>query len=194
MIVIWASASASTVLQANSLGILETNSASIKSNYSSTAYENDRRFPFSVSFNALATIKLSSASEQSDSERKQENKGSVYLAEWLEQALNPIYQFVRKLRQPYVEDQAQEEDENGTANSLTAINETPSERLNKAVEAATKRYEGVLLSVKKLAMDQATYRIKILRDSGELRTLDYSEEEDAFVSEGEVSWYANTVD
>ena len=119
------------------------------------------------------------------------------VAEWLEVTLNPVYQWLRGLRRSNSEKLSLESDVTGKEGGLPSASQLAdisSKKLNQAIAAATDQYQGVLLSVKRLTIEQATYRIKILRQSGELRTLDYSEEQDQFISEGDENWYANTVD
>jgi hypothetical protein len=127
-----------------------------------------------------------------------EDTKSSSVSEWLETALSPVYQWLRGFRRSDSDKQsltggtAAKEEENPSSDAhLSGLSST---KLNQAVTAAADQYQGVLLSVKRLTIEQAIYRIKILRESGELRTLDYSEEQDQFISEGDESWYANTVD
>ena len=120
------------------------------------------------------------------------------VAEWFEVTLSPTSQWLKKFRshnpgkQSATAEMASENIADQQPN--THFPDLSSQKLNEAIAAATERYDGILLSVKRVAIEQAIYRIKILRDSGELRTLDYSEERDKFISEGDESWYANTVD
>ena len=120
------------------------------------------------------------------------------VAEWLEVTLSPVYQWLRGLRRSDSDKQSLSVDntmkEVESPPSSTHLLDFSSKKLNQAITAATDQYQGVLLSVKRLTIEQAIYRIKILRQSGELRTLDYSEEQDQFISEGDENWYANTVD
>lgn len=119
------------------------------------------------------------------------------VAEWLEVTLNPVYQWLRGLRRSHSEKQSLDSNVTGKEENLPFANQLAdisSKKLNQAITAATDQYQGVLLSVKRLTLEQAIYRIKILRQSGELHTLDYSEEQDEFISEGDEDWYANTVD
>lgn len=121
---------------------------------------------------------------------KDETKSNS-LAGWLESSLSPIYQWLQRVRGDKSEVSTATSDEQTPAFQLPKL---PSEKLHQAVSAATERHQGVLMGVKRLTIDQAVYRIKILKHSGELRTLDYSEEQDKFISEEDESWYANTVD
>lgn len=113
------------------------------------------------------------------------------LAGWLESSLSPIYRWLQRVRGAKSEVPIATPDEQTSVFQLPKL---PSEKLHQAVSAATERYQGVLMGVKRITIDQAVYRIKILKHSGELRTLDYSEEQDKFISEEDESWYANTVD
>ena len=131
----------------------------------------------------------------SDGENNEKKNAVV---EWLEVTLSPIYQLLRGLRRSDTDKQSlsggSAEKEVALSPSNAHFAEVSSSKLNQAILAATDRYQGVLLSVKRVAIEQAIYRIKILRESGELRTIDYNEEQDQFISDGDESWYANTVD
>jgi len=120
------------------------------------------------------------------------------VAEWLEVTLSPVYQWLKGLRRGDSDKQSLAGDntmaEVESPPSSAHLSDLSSKKLNQAITAATDQYQGILLSVKRLTIEQAIYRIKILRQSGELRTLDYSEEQDQFISEGDENWYANTVD
>jgi len=129
-------------------------------------------------------------------DQKGETKNNP-VAEWLEVTLSPVSQWIRGLRRSASDKESLAGDSimQGVENpsSSAHLSVPSSKKLNQAITAATDQYQGILLSVKRLTIEQAIYRIKILRQSGELRTLDYSEEQDQFISEGDESWYANTV-
>ena len=130
---------------------------------------------------------ISAESVEGKGETKQHS-----LAGWLESSLAPVYEWLKRVRGSNTEVPAV--DPAGNTSSNVHLPESPSIKLSQAVSAATERYQGVLMGVKRITIENAIYRIKILRHSGELRTLDYSEEQDKFISEEDESWYANTVD
>ena len=129
-------------------------------------------------------------------DQKGETKNNP-VAEWLEVTLSPVSQWLRGLRRSVSDKESLAGDSimQGVENpsSSAYLSAPSSKKLNQAIAAAADQYQGILLSVKRLTIEQAIYRIKILRQSGELRTLDYSEEQDQFISEGDENWYANTV-
>ena len=90
---------------------------------------------------------------------------------WIEQVLAPVYRWVRQVR--------------GLSDSKN--------KLNRAIGNALDHYQGTVLSIKLLMLNSATYRIKILADSGEVKTLDYSEEQGRFIQMDKEEQHANTV-
>jgi len=109
---------------------------------------------------------------------------------WLEKTINPVYQWISQLRSLSVE----ERKHNPMVINSHAKVEQFSAGMNKAISAAMRRYDGVVLGVKRLTEEKSIYRIKLLRRSGELHALDYNEERDQFISGDDGSWYANSVD
>lgn len=109
---------------------------------------------------------------------------------WLEKTINPVYQWISQLRSLSVE----EREHNPMVINSHAKVEQFSAGMNKAISAAMRRYDGVVLGVKRLTEEKSIYRIKLLRRSGELHALDYNEERDQFISGDDGSWYANSVD
>lgn len=109
---------------------------------------------------------------------------------WLEKTINPVYQWISQLRSLSVE----ERKHNPMVINSHAKVEQFSAGMNKAISAAMRRYDGVVLGVQRLTEEKSIYRIKLLRRSGELHALDYNEERDQFISGDDGSWYANSVD
>lgn len=118
---------------------------------------------------------------------KQQDKSVVA---WLEKAISPVYQWINQLRSLPVEEKKHP---SVFINGRAKV-EQFSVGMNKAISAAMRRYDGVVLSVNRLTEEEAIYRIKLLRRSGELYALDYNEERDQFISGDDGSWYANSVD
>lgn len=109
---------------------------------------------------------------------------------WLEKTINPVYQWISQLRSLSVE----ERKHNPMVINSHAKVEQFSAGMNKAISAAMRRYDGVVLGVQRLTEEKSIYRIKLLRRSGELHALDYNEERDQFISGDDGSWYANSAD
>ena len=91
---------------------------------------------------------------------------------WIEQGLAPVYRWVRQLR--------------GLSDSKNKQNTDKfaaqkKNKLNRVISNALDHYQGTVLSIKALMLNPAIYRIKILADSGEVQTLDYSEEQGRFI-------------
>jgi hypothetical protein len=124
---------------------------------------------------------------QTDYTLNQQDKSVVA---WLEKTINPVYQWISQLRSLSVE---QRKHNPMLINSRAKV-EQFSAGMNKAISAAMRRYDGVVLSVKRLTEEESIYRIKLLRRSGELHALDYNEELDQFISGDDGRWYANSAD
>lgn len=103
---------------------------------------------------------------------------------WIEQVLAPVYRWVRQVRGLSDSKNKQNTDK---------FSARKKNKLNRAIGNALDHYQGTVLSIKLLMLNSATYRIKILADSGEVKTLDYSEEQGRFIQMDKEEQHANTV-
>lgn len=112
------------------------------------------------------------------------------MAAWLEQTIRPVTQWITRLRRLPVDEKSSlhiKSNEQSRAGQWSG-------GMNQAVAVVQQYYDGVVLSVRRLKAEEETYRIKLLRRSGELQAVDYNKTRDQFISANRGGQDADSVD
>ncbi|HEX4975153.1 MAG TPA: hypothetical protein VFV48_04635, partial [Pseudomonadales bacterium] len=112
------------------------------------------------------------------------------LAGWLEQTMSPIAQWIKRWRR--LPDAAGSSSVNAGYSQVKTGQWSTG--MSEAVSLAQRYYDGVVLSVKRLKAEEETYRIKLLRQSGELQAVDYNKARGQFISVNRGESDADSVD
>lgn len=111
-------------------------------------------------------------------------------AGWLEKTMSPVSQWIKHWRR--LPDAAGSSSVNAGYSQVKTGQWSTG--MSEAVSLAQRYYDGVVLSVKRLKAEEETYRIKLLRQSGELQAVDYNKARGQFISVNRGESDADSVD